>query len=73
MLHNNIVLAPSFSADAFELSADRHGRGESAMPFDPRLLHHSDIKYVDNAKGVTLSSILDGCISTVAARSTATY
>jgi len=43
------------------------------MPFDPRLLHHSDIKYVDNAKGVTLSSILDGCISTVAARSTATY
>jgi hypothetical protein len=23
------------------------------MPFDPRLLYHSDVDYVDNAKGVT--------------------
>jgi|AntAceMinimDraft_5_1070358.scaffolds.fasta_scaffold06878_4 hypothetical protein len=37
------------------------------MPYDPRLL------YVDYAKGVTLSSFLDGCISTVAPRSTANY
>jgi hypothetical protein len=36
------------------------------MPIDPRLLYRSDVKYVDNAKGVTLSSFLDGCISTVA-------
>ena len=43
------------------------------MPFDPRLLYRSDVKYVDNAKGVTLSSILDGCIFTVAPRSTANY
>jgi hypothetical protein len=38
------------------------------MPFDrsATAAHHSDVKYVDIAKGVTLSSILDGCISTVA-------
>jgi hypothetical protein len=25
------------------------------MPFDPQLLYRSDVKYVDNAKGVTLT------------------
>jgi len=29
------------------------------MLFDPRLLYRSDVKYVDNAKGVTLFSFLD--------------
>jgi hypothetical protein len=41
------------------------------MPFDPRLLYRSNIKYVNNAKGVTLYSFLDGCISIVAPTSTA--
>jgi|AntAceMinimDraft_5_1070358.scaffolds.fasta_scaffold66662_1 hypothetical protein len=43
------------------------------MPFDLRLLYRSDVKYVDNAKGVTLSSFLDGYMSTVSHRSTANY
>jgi hypothetical protein len=43
------------------------------MSFDTRLLYRSDAKCVDNAKGVTMSSFLDGCISTVAPRSTANY
>ena len=32
------------------------------MPLDPRLLYRSNVNYVDNAKGITLSSFLDGCI-----------
>ena len=33
------------------------------MPFDPRPLYRSDVNYVDNAKGIDMSSFLDGCIS----------